>query len=118
MLLPADRQSFFDRHTGIIPNVSVKIAAQYGMKLVLWNVVSGDPDKKLNAARITRNVVHGASAGSIVVMHMNERGWHTAEALPSIIRELKARGYRFVTLSELVSEQRAQSVKKPVLVSN
>jgi peptidoglycan/xylan/chitin deacetylase (PgdA/CDA1 family) len=35
-------------------------------------------------------------------MHMNGRGWHTAEALPVIIKQLRARGYTFVTLSQLL----------------
>jgi len=33
---------------------------------------------------------------------MNGRGWHTAEALPPIIAQLRARGFRFVTVSEML----------------
>jgi peptidoglycan/xylan/chitin deacetylase (PgdA/CDA1 family) len=35
-------------------------------------------------------------------MHMNERGWHTAEALPVVIQRLRAEGYSFVTVSQLL----------------
>jgi hypothetical protein len=36
-------------------------------------------------------------------MHMNTRGWHTAEALPAIIAELSKQGFRFVTVTELLT---------------
>jgi len=36
-------------------------------------------------------------------MHANGRGWHTAEALPSIIEYLQNRGYTLVTVSQLIS---------------
>jgi len=44
-----------------------------------------------------------ARNGSIVIMHMNERGWHTAEALPTVIAKLKEKKYQLVTVSELLA---------------
>src|SRR5262249_13605701 len=41
--------------------------------------------------------------GSIVLFHANGRGWHTDGALPGIIAALKARGYEFATVSELLA---------------
>ena len=41
-------------------------------------------------------------AGSIIIMHVNGRGWHTSEALPTIIDTLREQGYIFVTVSELL----------------
>jgi peptidoglycan/xylan/chitin deacetylase (PgdA/CDA1 family) len=35
-------------------------------------------------------------------MHMNERGWHTAEALPAIIDALQRRGFALTTVGELI----------------
>jgi peptidoglycan/xylan/chitin deacetylase (PgdA/CDA1 family) len=35
-------------------------------------------------------------------MHMNGRGWHTAEALPAVIQRLRDQGYTFVTVSQLL----------------
>ena len=37
--------------------------------------------------------------GSIILLHNGAK--HTAEALPSLLCELKNRGYEFVTVSEL-----------------
>jgi len=44
-----------------------------------------------------------ARLGSIVLFHANGRGWHTQGALPGIIAGLKARGYEFATVSELLA---------------
>jgi peptidoglycan/xylan/chitin deacetylase (PgdA/CDA1 family) len=38
--------------------------------------------------------------GAIVLMHVGERS--TADALPAIIANLQGRGFRFVTISELL----------------
>ena len=38
--------------------------------------------------------------GSILIFHINGRGWSTGEALPHIVEELKRRGYRFTTLQQ------------------
>ena len=44
-----------------------------------------------------------ARPGSIIIAHANGRGYHTAEALPRAIAGLKAKGYEFVTVSELLA---------------
>ena len=40
--------------------------------------------------------------GSIIIMHANGRGWHTAEALPQMIEYLQSQGYIMVTVSQLL----------------
>ena len=40
--------------------------------------------------------------GSIVLFHANGRGLKTAETLPTIVQQLRARGYEFVTVGELL----------------
>jgi len=50
---------------------------------------------------VLRYAVEGARNGAIVVMHVGAQ--ETADALPWIIEELRARGYRLVTLSELLA---------------
>jgi peptidoglycan/xylan/chitin deacetylase (PgdA/CDA1 family) len=82
----------------------VKIAAALGLTTIQFDLASGDPDKSFTADRLSRWVIHKAKGGSIVVMHINTRGWHTAEALPIIIKSLRAQGYSFVTISELLNE--------------
>jgi peptidoglycan/xylan/chitin deacetylase (PgdA/CDA1 family) len=81
----------------------VEVARAHGLPTVTWDVVSGDPSKHTTTARLVRNVVDHARAGSIVVFHINGRGRHTAEALPTILRDLGGRGLRFVSLADLLA---------------
>jgi peptidoglycan/xylan/chitin deacetylase (PgdA/CDA1 family) len=70
---------------------------------IQWDVVSGDPARGQSAAGIEKAVLSQVKPGSIVVMHANGRGWNTAAALKRIIPELKRKGYRFVTVSDLMA---------------
>jgi hypothetical protein len=74
-----------------------------GLLPIQWDVSSGDPTASQSAAGITQNVLEGVRPGSIVLFHANGRGWHTEAALPDIIAGLKARGYEFVTVTELLA---------------
>lgn len=73
-----------------------------GVRIIQWDVVTGDPDRNVRAADIVDAVKHGARNGSIVIMHANGRGWHTAEALPQVIDLLRQRGFELVTVSQLL----------------
>ncbi len=78
-----------------------------GLRMVQWDVVSGDPSPEQTASLLIATVLRQAQNGSIVVMHMNGFGWHTAEALPSIISGLRSRGYSLVTASQLLADSLA-----------
>lgn len=82
----------------------VRIAASCGLRAVQYDLASGDPDKSFSRDRLAAYVSHAAQNGSIVVMHMNGNGWHTAESLPDIIDALRARGFSFVTISRLLEK--------------
>ena len=73
------------------------------MRTVLWSIVTGDPDRYVSARQIVSIVLSRAKPGAIVIMHMNGRGWHSAEALPLVIDGLRKKGYRFATVSEMLS---------------
>ena len=68
-----------------------------------WDVVSGDPSAHTTADGMIKAVVGKARPGSIIIFHINGRGWKTAQALPTIIAELRQHGFRFVPLSELMA---------------
>ena len=74
-----------------------------GLLAIQWDVSSGDPDPHMTATAVAEQIVRHARPGSIVVSHANGRGWNTAEALPIAIPKLKAMGYQFVTVSELIA---------------
>jgi len=63
-----------------------------------------DPDPNLKPDKIVRWVVDSAKPGSIVVFHMNKNGVHTKNTLPRVVRELRAKGFELVTVSELLGE--------------
>jgi peptidoglycan/xylan/chitin deacetylase (PgdA/CDA1 family) len=74
------------------------------MLMVLWNVNPQDYYRP-GAAAITARVLAGVRPGSIVLMHDGggDRS-QTVAALPGIIRKLRARGYRLVTVSRLLAD--------------
>ncbi len=80
----------------------LQVVAQHQMYTIEYDAVSGDPDPSFDAATIVSEVKRTVRNGSIVIMHANGRGWHTAEALPSIIEYLQARGFTLVTVSQLI----------------
>jgi peptidoglycan/xylan/chitin deacetylase (PgdA/CDA1 family) len=80
---------------------------------VLWDVVSGDPSVGTTAAGILRTVLRKTRPGSIIVFHINGRGWKTAEAMPSVISELRMRGFRFVHLSEMLAARQTAHPAPP-----
>ena len=86
---------------------SLAAVNQMGLAAIQWNIVTGDPARGQTAENIARTVLNQIQPGSIVVAHANGRGWHTAEALPLIVSKLRARGYRFVTISELLARGEA-----------
>lgn len=75
-----------------------------GMRIIQWDVVTGDPDPKVTAAAIRAEVQRKARNGSIIIMHANGRGWHTAEALAGLITDLRSKGFELVTVSELLGK--------------
>ena len=83
-----------------------RITAEAGLITVQFDLASGDPDPGISKERLVRSVTTGARNGSIVVMHMNGRGWKTAEALPGIITELRRKGFNLVTVGEMMREDR------------
>jgi peptidoglycan/xylan/chitin deacetylase (PgdA/CDA1 family) len=89
------------------------VLAHKGLPPVLWDVVSGDPSAGSTASSILHAVLKKTRPGSIIVFHINGRGWKTAEALPSVITELRERGFRFVPLSELLAARPGARVRPP-----
>jgi peptidoglycan/xylan/chitin deacetylase (PgdA/CDA1 family) len=81
------------------------IAQKIGLTTVMYDLASGDPDSTLSRAHLINYVATSARNGSIIVMHVNGRGWHTTEALPMIIQALRAKGFIFSRVSELRKAQ-------------
>ena len=80
--------------------------ARHGLYTIQWDVETGDPDPDIDAERLAGGVQATVQNGSIVIMHANGRGWHTAEALPEVIDYLHGQGYTLVTVSQLLGLER------------
>lgn len=100
--LTGKQSNLFRPPSGTFNDLSLQVIAQHGLYTVLWDSVSGDPDPKFDSATILAEIQRTARKGSIVIMHANGRGWHTAEALPSVIEYLQNKGFVFVTVSQLI----------------
>lgn len=88
---------------GAMDGAAWKVVRGSGGRVVMWDVDSNDW-RKPGAASIVNTVVKHTRPGSIVLMHDGggDRS-QTAAAIAGIVKKLKAKGYTFVTVQELVS---------------
>lgn len=80
-----------------------RVVQENGYVTIYWTYQVWDWTGDRTAEEVYQYSVEGACNGAIVVMHVGAQ--ETADALPAIIDELRARGYRLVTLGELLSPQ-------------
>lgn len=73
------------------------------LKAIQFDIISGDANKLMTARKLTEKIIRKTNNGSIIIMHINKRGWNTAEALPYIIKGLELRGFKFMKVSELIA---------------
>ncbi|WP_223070533.1 polysaccharide deacetylase family sporulation protein PdaB [Paenibacillus caui] len=81
----------------------LRIADGMGYKVIQWDTDSQDWMNK-GADQIVKRVVSKAHPGDIVLLHASDVAKHTEEALPAIIDQLRAKGYDFVTVSDLLDQ--------------
>ena len=77
--------------------------AANGLLAIQWDVSTGDPAPNQSARAIAEAMLRHTRPGSIILNHANGRGFHTADALPIAIPALRAKGFEFVTVSELLA---------------
>lgn len=82
-------------------------AQDMGFVTVHWNVAVGDYTE-LKPEAIARKVIATTRPGSVILLHGHP---DTIKALPMILESLKKQGYRFVTVSQMLSR-----LPRPVFV--
>ncbi len=87
---------------GACNEAAIKAVNDAGLAAIQWDVSIGDSDPGSSAVVLAARIVRNAKPGSIIIAHANGRGWHTADALRIAIPKLKAKGFEFVTVSELL----------------
>jgi len=91
---------------GRISGTSMHIAAEQDLDVVLWDVRL--LERELDAAGNVEHVLDSLAPGMVLLAHDAGPGPHSVgvAALPGIVRGAKARGYRFVTVSEMLALDR------------
>jgi len=91
---------FFRFPYGFSNDRTVAAVEKMGYRVVRWSFASGDPDPKIPAWKILQEAVLLTKPGSILIFHINGRGWHTGEVLPKLVKQLRKKGYTFVRLED------------------
>ena len=88
---------------GCYDAAALRAVAPAHATVIQYDDVGDDPFND-DTASITRHVLAQAHDGGIVVLHITKANApKTADALPGVIAGLQARGYRLVTLSDLLT---------------
>jgi peptidoglycan-N-acetylglucosamine deacetylase len=92
---------------GLWNSATLALLRKYKMLMVMWTVDTSDYTRP-GVATIVHSAVSGARPGAIILMHDagGDRS-ETVAALPKIIRALKARGYKLVTVPKLLLDNPA-----------
>lgn len=93
--------------TGHFDERTLKIAERYGYTVVHWSIDSQDWTNP-GVEKIVQNV-KGADKGDIILLHASDSAKQTVKALPQIIENLRGKGLKLVTVSEMIANGNAQS---------
>lgn len=87
----------------------IAAAARHGMRVVLWSAMLDETSPNAAPDVLVARLVAQIGDGAIVVLHDGDQGRddggeraYEASLAPGVIAALRARGYGFVTLDELV----------------
>src|SRR2546423_7652222 len=78
------------------------INQEFGYKIVLWDVDPLDW-RRPGPNAVCNRIVKNTRAGSIILAHDIHPG--TIEAMPCVLSQLEAKGFKFVTVPELIGMQ-------------
>lgn len=100
--LSGKKPYLFRPPTGLCNKNTVSLSKELGFKTIVWNIDTRDW-AHTRTDKIISSVLGNVKSGSIILMHdYIDPPSYTPEALRVIIPELFARGYTFVTVSELL----------------
>lgn len=97
----APQPCLFRAPYGENPPAVVAMARALGMVTVHWNTDPGDW-RHASADQMVATTLAQVRPGSIIVLHDGASGTAMTQALPRILDSLAARGYRFLTVPELL----------------
>lgn len=95
--------------TGHFDQRTLKIASRYGYTVVHWSIDSKDWTNP-GIKTIVENV-NEAKKGDIILLHASDSAKQTAKALPFILEEIRQKGLKPVTVSEMITNGNARSME-------
>lgn len=102
---------YFRPPYGVHNDALVLEAAKLGLVTVEYDVASGDSDKAIAADKLTAWVIEKSKSGSVVVLHMNGKGVHTAASLPEMIKGLREKGLTPSQVGQMVQATKVHTAK-------
>jgi peptidoglycan-N-acetylglucosamine deacetylase len=83
----------------IYPRLSKTLRTQFGYKIIMWHVLSGDFDESIAPEKCLSNVLDKAQQGSIIVFHDSSKAWKCLQfALPAVLKSFTEKGFLFKSL--------------------
>jgi peptidoglycan/xylan/chitin deacetylase (PgdA/CDA1 family) len=86
------------------------IEKQFGLSVIIWSVDPFDW-KRPGASVIEQRILAGARPGAIVLSHDIHK--QTVDAMPATLDALAAKGFKFVTVSQLIAMNKPKSTPTP-----
>lgn len=101
-VVTAKRYPYMRPPGGYVNDAVRAAAAESGCHIIMWSNAFGDTDQNATVESEISAVLSRLRNGDIILCHFG--GYHTYEALQRLVPEIQSRGYRFVTLSDLLAQ--------------
>lgn len=96
------KTKFFRFPAGNYNKRTLSLITNLGYSVVHWTFESGDAVKNISKKKLFQWVVYKTQPGSILIFHINGRGYRTGEVLPELVSHFKENGYKFVKLEDYI----------------
>lgn len=104
------RPLFFRPPYGSVSSDTLTAINSFGMTTVIWDDEARDWSIPGTSVIVSR-ILNLATNGAIILLHDGGGNrWQTVAALPTIIEQLRARHYSFVTMAQLVAHYHLQKL--------
>ena len=95
------QQHLFRPPYGRIKPKQAKKLQELGYKIIMWNILSKDWDKKTSKEQCLENVIKHTESGDIIVFHDSVKASRNMQyALPKVLAYFSKRGYDFRRIPE------------------
>lgn len=89
---------------GVMNDEIAKVAASCGYKdIIMYGPTALDWDVNNSAEDIVNSLLSQIYSGEIILIHILD-GINTGEALPALIEGVRAKGYEFITVGEMINK--------------